>query len=354
MNNILSENNIPKLTNYTNTGKYSNDEFKYLMENLEWFNCTKALYFASGEYNEGLMDSIKKLNIEKLILIDYRFEKTVLLDNIAFISLEAREAIKLFKILNLKFDVFICLNTEFLYLPYKYSMHSNYFLAYAMSILKDTYIHIYSSYLLDSPYLSHISDLGYKVTKLEMFKFYDSFLNHDAGHIDICKMEKEKVYIEIYKLDNLIINIINKSIWCDQDYLDFIYVKCQYKYYKHTISRKTRFMIFDKKSNFNIIVNNVIKNLNLEHNIGFIPFGNKLLKKLLNKIKHLNAEINLYHLNKNDYKFIKDSFELIKIVEENKYDLPFYKASRYKNQKRFKEHEKRIREIYRSKLLPLF
>lgn len=352
---------IEKQVKYISNQKHNNnydrvtvEDFQYIKDNIEWFNCSKAIYFASGEYHYNFVHSIKKLNIEKIILVDYRFEETIILDNVAIIALEAKDAINLFKYLNLKFDAFICLNDGYGFGGGWYSMYSNYFVAFAMPVLNYNYLHINSLLFFNENNNENINDIGYSSSSYDLNISNKEFFNYKIEDINILKMQKEKVFIESYQIENLKINIINKSIWYDEPILDKLYLKCRLNDYRFTINYKTRLINLKKKSNINILIKRVKKDLDNNNRIGFIPFGNKMLKRLINNIKHISAEINLYHLNKDDYSFVKNNFEFINKVEEKRNELPIYKSHRFRNKLRSKNNDKTDRDIYLSSLLQLF
>lgn len=318
-----------------NYKRLSELDFKFISENLHWFEDTKGLYFASGDYFQEIHDSIDRMKVNKLILVDYQFKESIIINNIAILALEATDAIKLFKYFNIKFDVFICLNDGVYEGGGSYNMHSQYFIAYVMPILKNPYTHIYSQNYLEVNDNRHINDIGYTPNKIE-FEGNAIFLRYKPEHINMYKMTKDDVYKEVYLNGDFKINIINKSIWLDEHILDRMYIRSRKEFYYFTRTARTN-LIYSKKSNGkNYIITRVLTPHPM-HTVGSMPIGASNYKTFLCETKTLKGEINLYHLNSNDYSYIKQNLELIEKIKEPYNELPVYQPNRYKNKIRPKE-----------------
>lgn len=322
-----------------NYKRLSEIDFKFISENLHWFEDTKAIYFASGDYFEDFHDSIQTMKVNKLILVDYQFKESIIIDNIAIIALEATDAIKLFKYFNIQFDVFICLNDGVNEGGGWYNMHSQYFIAYVMPILKNPYIHIYSQKYLGVEDNRHINDIGYTPTEIEI-DGNTNFLKYKPEHINIYKMTKDDVYKEVYINGDFKINIINKSIWLDEHILDRMYIRSRKEFYYFTRTARTK-LIYTKKSTGNNYIITRVLNTHQLHIVGSMPIGASNYKTFLRETKTLKGEINLYHLNSNDYSYIKQNLKLIEKIKEPYNELPVYQPNRCKNKIRPKENDKR-------------
>ena len=337
-----------------NYNRLSDIDYDFISNNLRWFNDTKAIYFASGDYYEEFHESINMMNVNKLVLVDYQFKESVIIDNIAIIALETTDAIKLFKYFNIKFDVFICLNDGVNEGGGWYSMHSNYFLAYVMPILTNPYIHIYSQEYLGESTYKHINDIGYLSTEIKFDDTSNKFLRYDLNHINMYKMLKYDINKMVYLNGNFKINIINKSIWFDESKLDRIYIRSKNEFNKFTRTYKSKNLYNKKNSIDKTIIIKIVNDIKQGSIVGSMPFGVKNYKKFLKDTKHLEGEINLYYLNKNDFSFFKNNLKLVENIKENFNELSIHQPNRYKCKVRFKNDGKAIRGLHLPPQLRIF
>lgn len=290
---------------------------QFVEENIDWFTGKMGIYFASGDYLEEYHRAPEQLNFDKLVLVDYCFNQCKLIDNIAIIPSESCSAIRVFKDLGIKFSAFISLNDGLNEGGGFYSHHSNYFLSYALQILSDPHLHVYSWDYFRNTNNKKIADIDHHITDITLDPSIERLLRYKVQNLNIYKLKKRKTLKMIYQNGKATINIINQSIWNDADKLDRIYVKSRDYLYRFTSNHKTEMIskgncISRNNESLHIFINDCMK---YKDKIGTMPFGYDNYKEFLNNIRSIDCNVNLYHLNKNDYRIIKERSELVNIID---------------------------------------
>jgi len=274
------------------------------------------VYFASGPSREEYQD----LDFDKIYLIDNcfrnrnRHQNNVLLKGkTTCIGMDCLQSIEFLKKEKVEIDCFVSLNEGLDEGGGSYAINSDMFLGYAMPLFKDQYIHIMNKNYYHNMY--HVSmDLPYAIDEIKeddsryLSPFIFSKYNYHNGHAKVFQMNR----LMTNNVENLLnptikLKIIHDTIWGYYDMLDTLVISFS-KQGQQDFFDKIPKVLNMKSMNiddiFNYCKQNKIKR------IGFTPWGKGNYRDFLNKLKeqkgyYLN-EILLFHLNKNDYKEIKE------------------------------------------------
>ena len=131
------------------------------------------VYFASGD---KVKDAYFDLPYENIFLVDFAFRNNDYLGNKIFcVGLDCIYAVKLFELIGIKIDCFVCINEGLHEGGGKYPINADVLLGYCYPILADPAIHIgYPGYYIGKEllhYRKHYLDLPYD-QKLEISFFY--------------------------------------------------------------------------------------------------------------------------------------------------------------------------------------
>ena len=275
------------------------------------------VYFASGHFN----DLYQELDYEKIYLIDNCFNDKRKYSNRIFskgkitcLGMDCLESIEYLKKEKVKIDCFVSLNEGLYEGGGSYAINSDMFLGYAMPLFKDQYIHIMNKNYYNNMF--HVTmDLPYSVVEINeddnryLSPFIFSKDNYHKGHANVFQMTKLiPNCIEVSLNQSIKLNIIHDSIWHFYDELDLIIISFanqgQSDFFDN-IPKVTKINHQNFDDLFSYIFHNKI------NTIGFTPWGKGNYFSFIEKLKNWNdaypKEINLFHLNKNDFKEIKDS-----------------------------------------------
>ncbi|MBN2570581.1 MAG: hypothetical protein JXA68_00515 [Ignavibacteriales bacterium] len=272
------------------------------------------VYFASGPIREEYKD----IDFNKIYLIDncfsHRRSKNLLANGkIECIGMDCLESITLLKKENVQIDYFVSLNEGLYEGGGSYAINSDMFLGYVMPLLKERYIHIMNLTYYRNQYRVTM-DLPYKIEEIKendprylnpfIFSRY-KFSYENAKVFEMRKIKEERIPVNINSKIN--IQIIHESIWNYYEELDIIII---------SFSEQGQQDFFDKIpktiniNRLNIDEVFIFCEKNRIKKLGFTPWGKGKYKSFLNKLKILKSdypkEIYLFHLNKNDYKEIKE------------------------------------------------
>lgn len=274
------------------------------------------VYFASGcnrpEY--------QKLDFDRVILIDNCFKNKRRYPNSIFkkgnvtcIGMDCLESIEYLKKEKVQIDCLVSLNEGLYEGGGSYAINSDMFLGYAMPLFKQAYIHVMNKNYYHNMY--HVSmDLPYTIEEIKEDdnKYLSPLIfskdDYHKGHARVFQMKRLITNnVEILIKPTIKINIVHDSIWNYYDLLDALLI---------SFSEQGQRDFFDKIPK---LLN--IKSLNLGdifnfckqnkiQKIGFTPWGNGYYTSFINRLKDFEdeypKEIFLFHLNKDDYKGIKE------------------------------------------------
>lgn len=273
------------------------------------------VYFASGcdrpEYQE--------LDFYRIILIDNCFKNRRMYPKSIFnkgkvtcIGSDCLESVEYLKNENIKIDCFVSLNEGLYEGGGSYAINSDFFLGYIMPLLKDNYIHIMNREYYHNMYNVSM-DLPFEMKEIsENEKHYISPFtfskdNYHNGHAKVYKMTR------IFNTQNFSFNprlkfsINHDSIWNHYENLDLIAISFLQQ------GQGTYFDKLPKTINLNSSsIDEVFLHckLNKIEKVGFTPWGNGYYGSFINRLKDFKddypKEIYLFHLNKDDYKEIKE------------------------------------------------
>lgn len=277
------------------------------------------VYFASGPES----NKYKNLDFDKIYLIDNCFKGVdqnnffTSPDKIIRIGMDCLESIYFLKKHKIKIDYFVSLNEGLIEGGGTYAINSDVFLGYVMPLLKQNYIHIMNK----NYYRGHINfcgvsmDLPYSVEEIKENdpKYISpnlfSTAHYHKGYAKIFQMKKLVTKkIEINLTPKIKLTFIHDSIWNYYDYLDALFISFsnQFGSFFENIPKVYKF-----NKNKLIEVFEICKNKKIQK-IGFIPWAKGNYKNFIDIIKGQKSdylsEVFLFHLNRNDFKEIKNSF----------------------------------------------
>ena len=273
------------------------------------------VYFASGHHRR----EYQKLNFDRVILIDdcfknkRRYSKSIFtFGKVTCIGMDCLESIEYLKKENIKIDCFVSLNEGLYEGGGSYALNSDFFLGYAMPILRDNYIHIMNRDYYHNMYNVSM-DLPFYME--EIFENEEGFISPFMFSKNNYHKEKAKVFqmtrvctkqqISINPKIKLSIN--NDSIWNHYDSLDLVAI---------SFTQQGQGRFFDILPKTKDLRHTSIEEifsyckLNNIEKIGFTPWRHEHYGSFINRLKDFKddypKEIILFHLNKDDYKSIKD------------------------------------------------
>ena len=274
------------------------------------------VYFASGPFRE----EYQKLDFDSIYLIDNCFRNRgrqanniLTKDKITCLGMDCLESIEYLINDKVKIDCFVSLNEGLYEGGGSYAINSDMFLGYAMPLFKEQYIHIMNKNYYHNMY--HVSmDLPFYIEEIHendsryLSPFIFSKDNYHKGHAKVFQMKKSNTpNIEIHINSIIKLQIIHDSIWNHYQELETIIISFSDQGQRDFFDRIPKVMNL-KKINMDEIFEFCTKNK--INRLGFTPFGRGNYYSFLKKIKDLKneypKEISLYHLNKHDYREIKE------------------------------------------------
>jgi hypothetical protein len=273
------------------------------------------VYFASGCYRS----EYQKLDYDRIILIDNcfknkkRYPKSVFYKGkVTCLGMDCLKSIEFLKNKNIKIDCFVSLNEGLFEGGGSYAINSDFFLGYIMPLLKDTYIHIMNRYYYHNMYNVSM-DLPYEMEEISknennyISPFTFSKADYHEGHAKVYKMTRIFNTQQYAFNPRLIFSINHDSIWNHYENMDLIAISFSQQ------GQGAYFDNFPKTINLNSSTIDEIFlycKLNKIEKLGFTPWGNGDYKSFINLLKDFRddypKEIFLFHLNKNDYRGIKE------------------------------------------------
>jgi len=276
------------------------------------------VYFASGPYSS----EYQKLDFDRIFLIDNCFrnsrENHKSITNkgkITCIGMDCLKAVEYLINENIKIDCFVSLNEGLYEGGGSYAINSDFFLGFVMPLLNDRYTHIMNKdYYHDMHNVS--MDLPFNMKEISeneegfISPFVFSQAHYHKKHAKVYQMTRIFSTLKPFFNPRLKISISHDSIWNHHDNLDLIAL---------SISKQGQgefFKSLPKTININSTPVDEIFSyclLNKIEKIGFTPWGKGHYRSFINQLKDLKdnypKEIFLFHLNKDDYKEIKEYAE---------------------------------------------
>jgi len=274
------------------------------------------VYFASGPNREEYQD----LDFDKIYLIDNCFRNRNRNQNnllskgkIICIGMDCLQSIEFLKNENVEIDCFVSLNEGLYEGGGSYAINSDMFLGYAIPLFKEQYIHIMNKNYYHNMY--HVSmDLPYSVEEIKEddYRYLSPFIfskdNYHKEHAKVFQMRKLSILkTEININSHRKLKIIHDSIWNHYQELEALIISFSDQ------GQRDFFDIIPKVMNRNKInIDEIFEfcEKNKINRLGFTPFshGNYIgfLKKLKGLKNEYPKEVFMYHLNKNDYREIKE------------------------------------------------
>lgn len=293
------------------------------MSDIKENNLKKTLvYFASGPYN----NKYELLPYDQIYLVDYCFArscnhliagtdkniKTSKSGKVICLGLDCLDAVTYLKQLKVKIDCFIALNEGLYEGGGSIAMNSDMFIGYVMPLLGDDYIHIMNKTYYCNQF--HVTmDLPYLMTEIkEGDKDYlDPFLfSDDEYHKGNAKVYRMKKHISTEDLNinpNIQISVIHDSIWNHANELDLMAISItpqgQGDFF-HGSQKVISLRDHSVEQILDFCVQNKITA------IGLTPWSRGKYSSFIDQIKNYTKEypkvISLFHLNRKDYKSLKE------------------------------------------------
>jgi len=274
------------------------------------------VYFASGPEREEYQD----LNFDKIYLIDNYFKNSNRFQNrvvskgkIRCIGMDCLESIEYLKKEKVKIDCFVSLNEGLYEGGGSYAINSDMFLGYAMPLFKDQYIHIMNkeyyhnhyNVSMDLPYVfEEIKDNDSSYIKPDIFSKYKWVTNNAKVFI---MNKRTNTIVDFLLSPTRKVKIIHDSIWNYYDYLDVLVVSYSKQGQQDFFDRIPK--VLNSKSIELDKIFDYCKE-NKINKIGFTPLGSNynkyLIKRLSNNDLMYLREVMMFHLNRNDYREIKE------------------------------------------------
>ena len=296
------------------------------------------VYFASGFYSP----KYQEVDYDRIILVDNCFknkrwypESIFTKGKVTCLGMDCLESIPYLKNENVTIDCFVCINEGLREGGGRYPINSDFFLGYVMPLLRDTYIHLMNPgyYRINGPGGLHVTmDLPYEMTELsENEKDYINPLtfsnwSYKERHSKVFRMTKISNTQSYAFNDRLKFSIHHDSIWNHYDTLDLLAISItdqgQADYFLPF--PKTLFFrndcIYSRSSNYS--GNNWYQSYkrlydvfeyckeNRIEKVGITPWAlgdyHSFIERLIHFKEDYPKEIHLFHLNKDDYKQIKE------------------------------------------------
>ena len=301
------------------------------------------VYFASGFYGP----EYQELDYDRVILVDNCFknkrwypESIFTKGKVTCLGMDCLESIPYLKNENVTIDCFVCINEGLREGGGRYPINSDFFMGYVMPLLRDTYIHLMNPgyYRVNGPGGLHVTmDLPYEMTELsENEKDYInpltfSLWDYKERHSKVFRMTKISNTQSYAFNDRLKFSIHHDSIWNHYDTLDLLAISItdqgQGEYFlpfpktlairndciksdflnslrnseNHSDLYRSRNSLFDV---FLYCKENRIEK------VGITPWAlgdyHPFIEQLIRFKEDYPKEIQLFHLNKDDYKQIKE------------------------------------------------
>lgn len=193
------------------------------------------VYFASGHYKHEYFDL--RLRFGKIILVDNCFRNrwnnsyNIVHPRTLCLGMDCLEAVDVMLQLGVKVDAFVNINEGLVEGGGTYPISSDMFLAYAMPLLKDRYIHLFNRKYYRETGTSVRFQLPYRKSKITaedpeylnpaIFTRYPQWVDSTTNYVMNRKPKPE----ETRQLANgLVVRFVNDSIWRHTDALDLLYI----------------------------------------------------------------------------------------------------------------------------------
>lgn len=301
------------------------------------------VYFASGFYDP----EYQEVDYDRIILVDDCFknkrwypESIFTKGKVTCLGMDCLESIPYLKNENVTIDCFVCINEGLREGGGRYPINSDFFLGYVMPLLRDTYIHIMNPgyYRVYGPGGLHVTmDLPYEMTELSenekdyINPFTFSHWNFRNRLPKVFRMTRISNTQSYAFNDRLKVSIHHDSIWNHYDTLDLLAISItdqgQADYFlsdPKTLAIRndcidSRSWNYSPRSRRSYLSSDSLptihrvfefcKNSRIEK-VGITPWAlgdyHPFIERLIHFKEDYPKEIHLFHLNKDDYKQIKE------------------------------------------------
>ena len=301
------------------------------------------VYFASGFYGP----EYQELDYDRIILVDNCFknkrwypESIFTKGKVTCLGMDCLESIPYLKNENVTIDCFVCINEGLREGGGRYPINSDFFLGYVMPLLRDTYIHIMNPgyYRVYGPGGLHVTmDLPYEMTEISenekdyINPFTFSHWNFRNRLPKVFRMTRISNTQSYAFNDRLKFSIHHDSIWNHYDTLDLLAISItdqgQADYFlpfPKTLAIRndcidSRSWNYSPRSRRSYLSSDSLPTIHsvFEYctrdrieKVGITPWAlgdyHSFIEQLVRFKEDYPKEIHLFHLNKDDYKQIKE------------------------------------------------
>ncbi len=300
------------------------------------------VYFASGLYKE----EYQNLDFDNIFLVDNYFKNSKIFPNNIFtigkvhcIGMDCLDAINYLKDLDIKIDYLVQLNEGLQEGGGCYPLNSDFFIGYLMPLLKDNYIHIYSKNYRENGYYPKMN-IPFDMREMD---------ENEEGYIKPQTFTHYTKYAKVFQMKrifnsktllfnpNVKVSIHHDSIWNWHNELNLLAISISQPWDRCRRERTNEYEIREGKKADPYSLHNVFpgfgffdqtpKTFSIKLNtidmlfdycgylciekVGIIPWANGNYRPFIEFLKNFNSdypkEIHLFHLNKNDFKLIKEA-----------------------------------------------
>lgn len=226
--------------------------------------------------------------------------------------MDSLNAVDYLRELGVKIDCLVVLNEGLSEGGGFYAINSDMCLSYIMPILSDEYIHILNKKYYGNNY--HVTmDLPYQMTEIK--EGDQDFLNpfmfskdyYHKGNAKVYRMTKQVKEEVINFNPNIRISIVHDSIWNYTDELDLLAISITPQGQGNFFNRSNKVKSLREFSVNEILDICVQKKI---ERIGFTPWGKGNYSSFADLIKNYSKDypkvISLFHLNRKDYRSLKE------------------------------------------------
>lgn len=280
------------------------------------------VYFASGPYKK----KYELLPYDRIYLVDYCFAgkgnckigtrnqniRVSKSGKVICLGMDCLDAVNYLNKIKVRIDCFVALNEGLYEGGGRYAINSDMFLGYVIPILSDEYIHIFNkSYYINQFHVT--MDLPYLMTEIKEGdqEYLDPFLfsddNYHKGHAKVYRMKKQTTVKELNINPNIQVSIIHDSIWNYKDELDLIAISVTPQGQEEFFTGSNK-LVSLRGLSLPEILELCVKNKIVR--IGFTPWLQGNYSSFIDQIRNYSKEypkvISLYHLNKKDFKSLRE------------------------------------------------
>jgi hypothetical protein len=228
------------------------------------------------------------------------------------LGMDCLDAVNYLNKMKVKIDIAVFLNEGLYEGGGKYPLCSDMFLGFLLPILSDEYIHIMNKNYYGHNY--HVTmDLPYQMTEINegdqyyLNPLFFSANKYHKGNAKVYRMKKDTSVEELNINPNIQLSIVHDSIWNFMDELDLLAISITQQGQGDFFQGLNKVISLRERSVEQILDYCVQKRI---ERIGFLPWTNGDYSSFIDQIKNYKQEypkvISLFHLNRNDFKSVKE------------------------------------------------